>query len=195
MVHEHGLRRPVAAEAPFYTLVEVSGTGDIENVVVEVLEHAEVVDAVLEPGPARALWATREQHTESIARSTTTPVVKLDVAVPIRALPEAMGELAAVAGLVDHPCRPILFGHVGDGNIHVNLLDVPEAQAEAVTARVFAIVAANGGSISAEHGIGRAKVPWIHLGRSDVDRDTMRVIKDALDPAGLLNPGVLFGRP
>ncbi len=193
LVHEHGVRRPVATASPFYALVETSGTGDVEAVVVDVLEDAPVTDAVLEPGPARALWAVRERHTESISRSTTTPVVKLDVSVPIRALPEAMAELAAVAGMVDHPCRPVLFGHVGDGNIHVNLLDVPEDEAESVTGHVFGIVAANGGSISAEHGIGRAKVPWTHLGRSDVDLSTMRALKDALDPRGLLNPGVLFG--
>ena len=119
--------------------------------------------------------------------------MKLDVSVPIRALPEALAELAAVADLVEHPCRSILFGHVGDGNIHVNLLDVPEHNAEELTGRVFGIVAANGGSISAEHGIGRAKVAWTHLGRSDVDLATMRAIKGAWDPDGRLNPGVLFG--
>ncbi|MED5799681.1 FAD-binding oxidoreductase [Gordonia sp. Z-3] len=193
LVHEHGVRRPVAAHAPFYTLVEVSGTGDVEAAVIDVLDDADVVDAVLEPGPARDLWAARERHTETISRSSTTPVVKLDVSVPIRALPEALAELAAVADLVEHPCRSILFGHVGDGNIHVNLLDVPERNAEELTGRVFGIVAANGGSISAEHGIGRAKVAWTHLGRSDVDLATMRAIKGAWDPDGRLNPGVLFG--
>ncbi|MEE4021747.1 FAD-binding oxidoreductase [Gordonia sp. PKS22-38] len=193
LVHDHGVRRPVAATAPFYTLIEVSGTGDIEEVVVGVLDEADVVDGVLEPGPARDLWASREQHTEAISRSSVTPVVKLDVSVPIRALPEALAELGAVAGLVDHPCRPILFGHVGDGNIHVNLLDVPEDRVEELTGRVFGIVAANGGSISAEHGIGRAKVPWTGLGRSEVDLAAMRAIKSALDPDGRFNPGVLFG--
>ncbi|MFW0784159.1 FAD-binding oxidoreductase [Gordonia sp. CPCC 206044] len=193
LVHEHGLRRPSASASPFHLLLEASGPGDIEGVVLEILDDAPVVDAVVEPGPARALWAVREQHTESIARASTTPVVKLDVSVPLRALPEAMAELSAVGEVVDHPCRPILFGHIGDGNIHVNLLDVPEAAAHSVTARVFTVVAANGGSISAEHGIGRAKVQWTDLGRSDVDREVMRTVKDALDPAGMLNPGVLFG--
>ncbi|MYR08909.1 FAD-binding protein [Gordonia sp. SID5947] len=193
LVEEYGSRRPVAARAPFYVLVETSGPGDVEAVVLEVMENAPVADAVLEPGPARALWSAREQHTESIARSSTTPVVKLDVSVPIRALPEALAELDAVAGVVDHPCRPILFGHIGDGNIHVNLLDVPEDRADHVTAHVFGIVAANGGSISAEHGIGRAKTPWTHLGRSEADLAAMRGIKDAFDPRGIFNPGVIFG--
>ncbi|MGC4960503.1 FAD-binding oxidoreductase [Gordonia sp. DT101] len=193
LVEDFGPRRPVAARAPFYVLVETSGTGDVEAAVLEALKNAPVADAVLEPGPARALWAAREQHTESIARSSTTAVVKLDVSVPIRALPEALAELQAVAGVVDHPCRPILFGHIGDGNIHVNLLDVPENRVEELTSHVFGIVAANGGSISAEHGIGRAKTAWTHLGRGEVDLAAMRAVKDAFDPAGLLNPGVLFG--
>ncbi|NED64511.1 FAD-binding oxidoreductase, partial [Streptomyces sp. SID10244] len=98
-----------------------------------------------------------------------------------------LAELEAVAGMVDHPCRPILFGHIGDGNIHVNLLDVPENRVDELTAHVFGIVAANGGSISAEHGIGRAKTAWTHLGRGEVDRAAMRAVKDAFDPAGLFN--------
>ena len=75
----------------------------------------------------------------------------------------------------------------------VNLLDVPVERAGDVTDTVFGIVSAHGGSISAEHGIGRAKARWTHLGRSDVDLDAMRAIKSALDPQWLLNPGVIFG--
>ena len=191
LVHDHGVRRPVSSPAQFYVLLEVSGPLDAEDVVLQVLDgQSGVVDAVVEPGPARDLWLVRESHTESIARSTTTPVVKLDVSVPLRALPAAFAELAAIAD--DDDCRPILFGHVGDGNIHVNLLDVAEESVESLTDRVFRVVSAHGGSISAEHGIGRAKVAWTGLGRSAVDLATMQAIKTALDPAGLLNPGVLF---
>lgn len=194
LVHEHGTRRPVATPAPYYLLLEVSGAGDPEELVVDLLENGTgIVDAVLEPGPARALWEVRESHTESIARSTTTPVVKLDVSFPIRELPAAVTELEALPGELDFACRPILFGHVGDGNVHVNLLDVPVEHTTEVTDRVFTIVAGHGGSISAEHGIGRAKTAWTHLGRSPVDLAAMRAIKDALDPDGLLNPGVIFG--
>ncbi|MBD0860812.1 FAD-binding oxidoreductase [Gordonia sp. zg691] len=195
LVTGHGQRRPTATPGPFYVLLEVSGTGDIESTTAELLADADgLIDAVAQPAPARALWAAREGHTESIARSSSTPVVKLDISVPIRALPEAFAELAAVGTLTEFPCRPILFGHVGDGNIHVNLLDVPPEHATTVTDHVFGIVTANGGSISAEHGIGRAKVAWTHLGRDDVDLDIMRAIKATLDPRDLLNPGVLFDR-
>ncbi|RPA61077.1 FAD-binding oxidoreductase [Gordonia oryzae] len=194
LVAEHGSRRPVCAPAPYHLLLEVSGAGDTETAVVDLLDDAEgIVDAVLEPGPARALWKIREGHTEAIARATTTPVVKLDVSFPIRSLPHAIAELQDLPGHLDVACRPILFGHVGDGNIHVNLLDVPAEAADTVTEAVFGVVDRLDGSISAEHGIGRAKTAWTRLGRSPIDLATMRVVKDALDPQGLLNPGVLFG--
>ncbi|MFZ2241255.1 MAG: FAD-binding oxidoreductase, partial [Gordonia amarae] len=194
LVHAHGARRPVAQPAPFEFLFEVSGAGAVDEELLAAIEGIDgVLDAVAEPGPAQALWAARENHTEAIARSTTTPVVKLDVSVPIRALPEAFDRLHAVPGDLAVECRPILFGHVGDGNIHANYLDVPAADVYRVTEAVFAVVTDLGGSISAEHGIGRAKAAWIRLGRSDVDIDLMRTLKTALDPHCLLNPGVLFG--
>ena len=194
LVHQHGARRPVAGTAPFYVLIEVSGAGDVQDTVLGVLQDADgIVDAVLEPGPARALWAAREGHTEAISKSTTSPVVKLDVSFPLRALATAVTELGGIADTLDVVCRPILFGHLGDGNVHVNLLDVPPDRVEQATVAVFGIVAAHGGSISAEHGIGRAKVGYTQLGRSEVDLAVMAGIKDTLDPLGLLNPGVLFG--
>lgn len=98
LVHDHGVRRPVSSPAQFYVLLEVSGPHDAEDVVLQVLDgQSGVVDAVVEPGPSRDLWLVRESHTESIARSTTTPVVKLDVSVPLRELPVAFDELAAIA--------------------------------------------------------------------------------------------------
>ena len=194
LVHAHGTRRAVGEPAPFEFLIEVSGAGAVDEELFAAIEDtAGVLDAVAEPGPAQALWAARENHTEAIARSTTTPVVKLDVSVPIRALPEAFDRLHAIPGDLGVDCRPILFGHVGDGNIHANYLDVPAADVHRVTEAVFAVVTGLGGSISAEHGIGRAKAAWIGLGRGGVDIDLMRTFKTTLDPQGLLNPGVIIG--
>ena len=90
------------------------------------------------------------------------------------------------------PAGPSLYGHLAEANLHVNLLDVPDSAEEAVSDRVLRYVAAAGGSISAEHGIGRAKTPWLHLTRSDAELAAMRAIKNALDPTGILNPGVLL---
>ncbi|WP_353109338.1 FAD-binding oxidoreductase [Gordonia sp. (in: high G+C Gram-positive bacteria)] len=150
----------------------------------------DVLDAVVDAGPARDLWRVRESHTETIARSSTTPPVKLDVSVPmgdVHQLISRVDEFAARAGL-----RAVQFGHIGDGNIHVNLLDVPAENRQTVADCVLGIVVELVGSISAEHGIGRAKAASIGLGRDAVDIAAMRAIKGALDPGQLLNPGVIF---
>jgi FAD/FMN-containing dehydrogenase len=87
--------------------------------------------------------------------------------------------------------RPTLFGHAGDGNLHVNILGL-EPDDERADDAVLRHVAELGGSISAEHGIGIAKLPWLELTRSAADIAAMRAIKRALDPRGTLNPGVLL---
>jgi FAD/FMN-containing dehydrogenase len=99
-------------------------------------------------------------------------------------LPKAIAGVAPAA-------RPILFGHVNEGNLHVNVLDALDA-AEQVEAAVLRLVASYGGSISAEHGVGRAKRAYLELSRSPEEIAVMRAIKRALDPQGLLNPGVLL---
>jgi FAD/FMN-containing dehydrogenase len=85
----------------------------------------------------------------------------------------------------------VLFGHVNEGNLHVNVLGAVDA-AERVSDAVLRLVAEHGGSISAEHGVGRAKRSWLELSRSPSEIDAMRAVKRALDPHGLLNPGVLL---
>lgn len=193
LVIDHaGLQPPLAAPTPYLALIEVSGSDDITVALAAVLAHqSELVDAVLDEGHSAKLWRFRESHTETIAAATATPVIKLDVAVPLRAMGEFLDRLDKLLA-DDYPAiRPICFGHFADGNIHVNLLDAPAADRGAVTDHVFGLVRDLGGSISAEHGIGRAKNQWIPLGRDDVDRAAMAAIRAALDPDRLLNPQVL----
>jgi FAD/FMN-containing dehydrogenase len=99
-----------------------------------------------------------------------------------------------VIAAVSASARPILFGHAGDGNLHVNILGLEPADYGPDDA-VFRLVAELGGSISAEHGIGIAKMPWLHLTRSPEDRAAMHAIKAALDPSGIFNPGVIIPAP
>jgi FAD/FMN-containing dehydrogenase len=87
--------------------------------------------------------------------------------------------------------RVFLFGHVGDGNIHVNIVG-PGPDDDTVDAQVLALAAGRGGSISAEHGIGTAKKKWLHLNRSAAELAAFAAIKRALDPHGILNPNVLL---
>jgi FAD/FMN-containing dehydrogenase len=89
--------------------------------------------------------------------------------------------------------RAHLFGHLLDGNVHVNLSGVAEDETRAVENAVLGTVVAHGGSIGAEHGIGRAKTRWLSRDRGAADIAAMRAIKSALDSAGVLGPGVLFG--
>ncbi|WP_280454757.1 FAD-binding oxidoreductase [Nocardia brasiliensis] len=197
MVCQHtDVGRPFAAHSPVYTLFEVSAHRDAEAGLLEMLSaSADLIEkTAVEPAPARRLWRLRESHTESIARASATPVVKLDVSVPLRSMSAFVHDLESTLTR-NHPAvRPILFGHFADGNIHVNLLDVAPAETDLLTDAVFTIVTGHDGSISAEHGVGRAKSPWVHLGRTPIDVHTMSRIKFALDPRRILNPGVLFPR-
>ena len=98
--------------------------------------------------------------------------------------------LAAVrASIVAHGGRLVPFGHLAEGNVHVNVLDAGDA--DAITADVLGAAAGLGGTISAEHGVGVAKARWLHLVRTPAELAAMTAVKHALDPAGLLNTGVL----
>jgi FAD/FMN-containing dehydrogenase len=194
LVREHtGLAAPFTAAHPAYVLLECAGRDDPTEELLAALEQAGdvVADATL-ASDARgraSLWTYREAHTESI-NAAGVPV-KLDVAVPLTVFVEACAALPGVVASVAPAARTILFGHVNEGNLHVNVLDALEAD-DAVTDAVLRLVASYGGSISAEHGVGRAKRGWLSLSRSTAEIAAMRAIKAALDPHALLNPGVLF---
>jgi FAD/FMN-containing dehydrogenase len=134
------------------------------------------------------LWAYRERHTEAINHAGIPH--KLDIAVPPGRLPEFVRGLGPIVNELSRSALAVLFGHVADGNLHVNLLGF-EPDDERPDEAVLRLVAALGGSISAEHGVGIAKRAWLHLTRLPADIEAMRAIKRALDPAGILNPGVI----
>jgi FAD/FMN-containing dehydrogenase len=187
-------QRPFAVSSPIYALIEVFAHRDAEAALLEILSVSGdlVDDAVIEPGPARKLWGLREDHTESIGRESTTPVIKLDVSVPLASMNSFVAALTTKLAVEFPTATSILFGHFADGNIHVNIANAPVTLADAITDTVFRMVTKYGGSISAEHGVGRAKTRWIHLSRTADDLRTMIRIKAALDPRHLLNPEVLL---
>jgi FAD/FMN-containing dehydrogenase len=189
----HDLRAPLDVDSPFLLLAEVSGQRDTQALLLDVLEQAgeSVLDAAVEEGPAPKLWRYRESHTESISAESSTPPVKLDLSTPLREVEQFLTTLTPALAENFPDVRAICFGHVGDGNLHVNLLDVKETERERVTDFVLRHVTQHGGSISAEHGVGRAKAPWLALGRSPEDINLMKSIRAAIDPAGLLNPHIL----
>lgn len=188
-----GLRAPVASTAPVYVLAEVSGveTDDVADMLEKATSH--VVDAVIEPSPARRLWSYRELLPEAVSALSATAPVKLDVAVPVRQFDTFFARLTSIVSAILPAARPVSFGHLAEGNVHLNVLNVPGDSREHLTDAVLREVARLGGAISAEHGIGVAKSQWLSLTRSAADIAAMRAIKQALDPTGLFNPHAVLG--
>jgi FAD/FMN-containing dehydrogenase len=156
------------------------------------MERGHAADCVLaeSSSQAHALWSWRETITENERRAGRS--AKHDVSVAISAIP-AFLERASSAIERKHPAARVLaFGHVGDGNIHFNVLLGEKHTAEAVNATVHAIVREFGGSITAEHGIGRYRVDELPEHRSAAEMALMRAMKRAIDPRGIMNPGAVL---
>jgi FAD/FMN-containing dehydrogenase len=206
-----GLPAPLSAEYRGYLLAEIAGTGDrgdADHLLQQIARVRLPADTVLaqDARGMAALWAYRDRLTEAIAMVGIPH--KIDVAVPAGGLGAFCAELGDVvraavgvgrAGAVGAgresapggPPRLVVFGHVGVGNLHVNVLG-PDPDDTQVDVAVGRLAAAHGGSGAAEHGVGRAKTGWLGWTMPPAEISAMRAIKAALDPAGLLNPGVLL---
>ena len=195
LVREHArMGPPFPRETPVYLLLESAGRRDPSSSMFEVLAELDLADdataVATDPAGMGRLWSYRERHTEVI--STVGVPHKLDVTLPQGRLAEFETAVRSVVQSVAPGATLVLFGHIGDGNLHVNVVG-PPPEDETVDEAVLQLVASMEGSISAEHGIGRAKAPWLHLSRSPEELAVMRAVKAAVDPHGLLNRGVLFG--
>jgi FAD/FMN-containing dehydrogenase len=195
------LRDPLDTPASHYVLVELEDAdrAAMETWVQSLFERTLVVNGTLaqSSSEARDLWALRESISESL--SATGFPHKNDIALPIAALEAFCADLGDLFARRYPGWEVCLFGHIGDGNLHVNVMKPPQVEKEAFLARVkeadrdmFDLVKAHGGSVSAEHGIGLLKKPWLGWTRSPVEIATMKAVKRALDPSGLLNPGKVF---
>ena len=207
VLHHRGGASPFAEASPRYVLVElevpIAGAREqTENELTALLgdatEAGEIDDARIAgtPAQARGLWALREDISESLHRHTPH---KMDIALPVAQVGPflAAWRPAVAAGLPE--IEALCFGHVGDGNLHLNLLRPADVELPAFLARVhdfddhtYALVQAHGGSISAEHGVGLLKREHLHYSRSPEELAIFRGIKAALDPQGLFNPGKIF---
>ncbi|WP_051882118.1 FAD-binding oxidoreductase [Parvularcula oceani] len=208
LVLEHfpDLPRPVETRAPFYALIEFSsgmkGTlrGVVESLLETAFEDEIVTDGTIAESEAQAegLWTIRHNATEAM-KNDPTYCVKCDVSVPIRHVPGFLKDADAAVEREAPGARVIAFGHMGDGNIHYDILG-PEGAEDAAWRQkasrleriVHDVVAEHEGSISAEHGIGQLKREELTERKSAVEMDMMRAIKAALDPQGLMNPGKLL---
>ena len=201
-----GARAPIDPPCPWNVLIEAVGTQGgadpveaLEEALAAAIEDGIVLDATIASSEtqAEALWALRESISE--AEKIDGPSLKHDISVPVQDMPAFLiRERDRVEGSFPGS-RIIAFGHLGDGNIHFNLLPPEDAErgpwiAEhgvAASAMVHDLVAAAGGSLSAEHGIGQAKLAEFARLADPVRLQTIRAIKQAIDPLGIMNPGKL----
>jgi FAD/FMN-containing dehydrogenase len=187
-----GAPHPFAEPHDVFVLAEVAGPTDPMPAMAAALDSVpSVADAAVATDSTRRaqLWRYREGHTEAI--NTLGAPHKLDVTLPASALAAFIDRVPGVVAEADARASTWLFGHAADGNVHVNITGVA-ADDLTVDGLVLTYAADLGGSISAEHGIGTAKRPWLHLNRSEAEITAFRSIKRALDPAGILNPNVLL---
>jgi FAD/FMN-containing dehydrogenase len=204
--HIPGVTDPLGRPYACYVLCEISSTRDdpaLRTILEATLEDAMgaglVLDAVLAESLAQrnALWRLRESVPE--AQRTEGASIKHDVSVPVAALPDFMAEATAAVLAIVPDGRMIAYGHVGDGNLHFNVSEPAAGDRTAFIARepevqaaVHAVVGRFRGSISAEHGIGRLKRDALARHKSAVALETMRAIKRAIDPKGIMNPGKIL---
>lgn len=175
-----GVRVPVP-DAPVTLFAVWAGSGEPPNSLVDLVSERE--HSVGEP---RIILEARERQAEAIARVGIPH--KFDVTLPLAGLARFARDVETV---IPADSRLFVFGHLGDGNLHVNVVG-PAVDDDRVDEAVLGLVAGLKGSVSAEHGIGRAKVAYLHLSRSPAEIAAMRAVKAALDPRGVMNPGVLF---
>ncbi|MFZ4808326.1 MAG: FAD-binding oxidoreductase [Hyphomicrobiaceae bacterium] len=204
--HTPGTRDPFAKAHPWYVLLEISGAKpdgragrELEVVLTDASERGLLVDAVIATSltHAKALWRLREAISE--AQRHEGGNIKHDISVPVARIPEFIDRADAAVARLSPGARPIPLGHFGDGNVHYNVAQPPGMDARAFLAlwepmseAVHAIVTDMGGSIAAEHGVGRLKRDWLPRYKSPIEMELMHRVKAALDPKGILNPGVVL---
>ena len=199
-------QRPVASPTPWHLLIEcVAHAGDadpaalLESALSHAIEQGDIADATIAANEAQgeAFWRLRDSISE--AERTEGPALQHDISVPVALMPEAMRQIETEVTRRWPGTEVISFGHLGDGNVHCHVRPPRDGDAaswiaehgQSASACVYAITTALGGSISAEHGIGRVKRAL--LGEGDPARvAALRALKAAFDPAGILNPGVLI---
>jgi FAD/FMN-containing dehydrogenase len=200
--HDAMSRQPLATPYPWYVLIELSSQArsGLRAVMEEILGegHAKglVLDATIADSleQAKRFWRIREMFGE--VQRHIGASIKHDVSVPVAAIPAFIEEVNAAVATFIPGSQVLPFGHVGDGNIHYNVMQPPGSDKEKFLARwdevnavVFAVVKKFGGSISAEHGVGVMKRDILPRYKDPVAIDLMRGIKKLLDPNGILNPG------
>ncbi len=201
-----GLERPLAETSPYYALLEFENPEDAAQdqamaLFAHSLEQGWALDGIISQNEEqrRNLWRLREDISETIARWSP---YKNDLSVRVSRVPAFLQAIDAIVGQHYPDFEIIWFGHIGDGNVHLNILK-PDAMAQAdfyqrchhVSELVFAVVRDYGGSVSAEHGVGLLKKDHLHYSRSTAELALLAAIKQVFDPQGIMNPGKMLAAP
>ena len=203
VIEEKQLQRPFDTESDFYALVEFENHSeqDMETAMhlfETCVEEGWILDGAISQNSTQAnnLWRLREDISETISKFTP---YKNDISVKVSKVPEFLLEVDSLVTSAYPDFEIIWFGHIGDGNIHLNILKPEALAAETffeecakVSHLVFEIVEKHGGSISAEHGVGLLKKPFLHYSRSAAEIAYMKSIKKIFDPKNIMNPGKIF---
>lgn len=202
-VLKKGLHRPFDSETPYYVLIEFENPEGLHtDQVLALFEHCAdqgwLVDGVISQSEvqARELWRLREDISESISEHQP---YKNDIAVRISRVPVLLEEIDDLLQREYPDFEVLWYGHIGDGNLHINILKPSDMEPDAfmrrcgtVSEHLFAILQRHGGSISAEHGVGLTKKPYLHYTRDEIEIAYLRAIKQVFDPNGIMNPGKIF---
>jgi len=203
VIAEKNLARPFETASNFYALIEFEQRSeeDLEAAMAlfeHCLEQGWIVDGTISQSltQAESLWRLREDISETIAQFTP---YKNDIAVRVSAMPQFLKDVDSLVREQYPEFEVIWFGHIGDGNVHLNILKPENLEAQvffeqcgSVSNQVFSLVQQYGGSVSAEHGVGLLKKPYLNYSRDPQEIEYMRLIKQAFDPNGVLNPGKVF---
>ena len=203
VVEHQGLQRPFPTPAEYYALLEFEQPDEqaMEKAMAlfeSCMEQGWVLDGVVSQSvaQARALWRLREDISETISRWTP---YKNDISTVVSHVPQFLNEVESVVTASYPDFEIVWYGHIGDGNLHLNILkpdampmDEFQQRCGEVSTQVFEIVERHGGSVSAEHGVGLLKKDYLHYSRSPLEIDIMRQIKRVFDPHGIMNPGKIF---
>ena len=203
VITEKNLARPFETASNFYALIEFEQRSeeDLEAAMAlfeHCLEQGWIVDGTISQSltQAESLWRLREDISETIAQFTP---YKNDIAVRVSAVPQFLKDVDSVVREQYPEFEIIWFGHIGDGNVHLNILKPENLEAQlffeqcgSVSNQVCSLVQQYGGSVSAEHGVGLLKKPYLNYSRDPQEIEYMRLIKQAFDPNGVLNPGKVF---
>lgn len=203
--HIPNTRDPLSAACPWYALVEFSSgregalRAEVEEILADALDAGEIRDAAIAENEAQAAAFWHMRHAMSEAMRPEGAQAKYDVSAPVASVPAFLRDADAAVEAICPGARIIAFGHMGDGNIHYDVLQAPGASAAdfaraqaALEEAVYDVIDRHQGSISAEHGVGLARRDDIARRKQPAEIAMMRAVKAALDPAGIMNPGKML---